>query len=176
MAVAFLSCMKEILYFIDKKHIIKFVIDAAHCIRYVADSKMIWRKFNMTAQKTQGFWQKYNLIVHAAIMLAIMLIIGNAAPVGTITPLGMRLCGIFIAALYGWTVCGLFWSSLMAIMALAFSGLYDSLAQFLTISFGNETLVFMLLLFGFTEVISEVGLVDYIANKMISFKFLNNRP
>lgn len=64
----------------------------------------------------------------------------------------------------------------MVITALAFSGLYDSLGQFLPTSFGSETMVFVLFLFIFTEVINEVGLVDYIANKMISFKFLNNPP
>lgn len=130
----------------------------------------------ITTKTRSSLWQKYHLWFHALIMLAIIVGIGSIPPSGTITPVGMKLSGIFLAALYGWTFCGLFWPSLIAIMALAFSGAFDNLAGFLSTSFGNESLVFILFLFAFTEVINEVGLVDYIANKMISFKFLNNRP
>lgn len=129
-----------------------------------------------TPSSQPSFWGKYNLLCHALIMLIIMFAIGTLQPTGSITPIGMKLLGIFAAALYGWTACGLFWPSLLAIVAMTFSGLYDSLAQFLPSSFGSETMVFVLFLFAFTEVINEVGLVDYIANKMISFKILNNRP
>lgn len=130
----------------------------------------------ITTKTMPSLWQKYHLWFHALIMLAIIVGIGSITPIGTLTPVGMKLSGIFLAALYGWTLCGLFWPSLIAIMALAFSGAFDNLAQFLSASFGNETLVFILFLFAFTEVINEVGLVDFIANKMISFQFLNNRP
>ncbi len=124
----------------------------------------------------KSLWQKYNLIFHALIMFFVMTGIGSLNPTGSITPLGMKLLGIFIALLYGWTACGLFWPSLMGIIALPFTGLYDSLGQYLAISFGNETLVFILFLFAFTAVIDEVGLIEYIANLLISFPLLNNRP
>ena len=109
-------------------------------------------------------------------MLIIIFGIGHLEPIGSLTPLGMKLSGIFIALLYGWTVSDLFWPSLIGLTAMAASGMYDTLAQFWQLSFGNETVVFLLFMFGFTEVLTEVGLVNYIANKMISFKFLNNRP
>lgn len=121
-------------------------------------------------------WRNYMPVIHALIMILIMIFIGQLEPTGSLTPLGVRLLGIFVAALYGWTVCGLLWPSLLVITALAFSGLYENLGQFLPSSFGSETMVFVLFLFIFTEVISEVGLVDYIANKMISFRILNGRP
>ena len=120
--------------------------------------------------------QQYMPMVHALIMLVIMFAVGSIEPVGSLTPLGIRLLGIFAAALYGWTTCGLLWPSLFVILSLAFSGLYEDLSQYLPASFGHETMVFVIFLFVFTEVINEVGLIDYIANKMISFKFLNNRP
>lgn len=129
-----------------------------------------------TATAKQNLWQKHRLFFHALIMLAIMGGIGCLTPFGSLTPLGLKLLGIFIAMLYGWTTCGLFWPSLIGIIALPFTGLYDSLGQFLSISFGNETLVFLLFVFAFTAVIDDVGLIEYIANLLISFKFLNNRP
>lgn len=115
-------------------------------------------------------------ILHAIIMLIIIFGIGHLEPPGSLTPLGMKLSGIFLALLYGWTVSDLFWPSIIGLVAMAFSGMYDTLAQFWQLSFGNETVVFLLFMFGFTEVLTEVGLVNYIANKMISFQFLNNRP
>ena len=99
-------------------------------------------------------YHKYLPLLHALIMLIIMFAIGSIPPSGSLTPLGVRLLGIFAAALYGWTTSGLLWPSLMVITALAFSGLYDSLGQFLPTSFGSETMVFVLFLFIFTEVIN----------------------
>ena len=130
----------------------------------------------ITTKTMPSLWQKYHLWFHALIMLAIIVGIGSLTPSGSLTPLGMKLMGIFAALLYGWTACGLFWPSLLGILALPFTGLYDSLGQYLAVSFGNETLVFLLFLSAFTAVIDEVGLIDYIANLLISFKFLNNKP
>ena len=124
----------------------------------------------------RSFWSNYNLLVHGAIMLVIMLVIGSIPAPAPITPLGMKFLGIFLAVLYGWTACGLLWPSLVGMVALAFSGMYDKLEEFWTISFGSETIVFILFLFILTGIMQEVGLIDYFANLLISFKFLNNRP
>ena len=122
------------------------------------------------------FFKKYNLLFHAAIMIAFMLIIGNLPAPAPITPLGMRLLGIFVGVLYGWTTCGLLWTSLLGMCALTFSGLYDKLSEFWIISFGSETIVFIIFLFVFTAILDEVGLIKFLANLLISFKFLNNKP
>ncbi len=122
------------------------------------------------------FFKKYNLLFHAAIMVALMLVIGNLPAPAPITSLGMRLLGIFAGVLYGWTTCGLLWTSLLGMCALNFSGLYTKLSEFWTISFGSETIVFIMFLFVFTAVLEEVGLIKFLANLLISFKFLNNKP
>lgn len=131
----------------------------------------------MSDVKSQpSFIAENRLMMHALIMVMIITVIWHLEPFGSLTPLGMRLLGIFAAVLYGWTTCDLFWPSLIGIIALPFSGVFTSLSAFLQISFGNETIVFLLFMFGFTEIMNESGLVDCIANKMISFKMLNNRP
>ncbi|MEE0435876.1 MAG: SLC13 family permease [Peptococcaceae bacterium] len=96
-------------------------------------------------------------------------------PVGAITEGGMKLLGVFLAMLYGWTFCDLIWVSMLGIVAIGFSGVV-TLPEFLVAGFGSDSLVYILFLFFFTGVISDVGLVDYISNKMISFKFLTHRP
>lgn len=94
---------------------------------------------------------------------------------GAVTPLGMKLLGIFLAMLYGWTTVGMLWPSLLGMVALALSGVMP-MADFLKVSFGNETIVFILFVFVFTGVIDEVGLIRFIANKIISFRFLTGHP
>lgn len=115
------------------------------------------------------------LWVYACVMLALMVVFHVIPPLGVITEVGMRLIGVFLAMLYGWTTCGMLWPSLMGMMGVALSGAMP-MSNFLALSIGNETVVFILFIFIFTGVIDEVGLIDYIANKMISFPFLNGRP
>lgn len=115
------------------------------------------------------------LYVHITVMLILIIGFNFLPPFGSITEMGMKLIGIFLAMLYGWSTCGMLWTSLLGMVSLALCQAVP-MADFLAMSFGNETLVFILFIFFFTGVIDEVGLINYIANKMISFKFLNGRP
>ena len=45
------------------------------------------------------------LWVHACMMLALMVVFHVIPPLGVITEVGMRLIGVFLAMLYGWTTC-----------------------------------------------------------------------
>lgn len=120
--------------------------------------------------------QKRNLLpIHILIMLALVVGFHFVPSTAGITQGGMNLIGLFLAMLYGWTFCDLLWVSMFGIVAIAFSGVV-TLPEFLVMGFGSDTLVYILFIFFFTGVISEVGLIDYISNKMISFKFLTNRP
>lgn len=120
--------------------------------------------------------RKRNLLpVHIIVMLSLMIGFHYVPDAGGITEGGMALIGVFLAMLYGWTFCDLLWVSLMGIVAVGFSGVV-TLPQFLALGFGSDTLVYILFIFFFTGVISDVGLIDYISNKMISFKFLTGRP
>lgn len=120
--------------------------------------------------------KKRNLLpLHIFIMLALIVGFHFVPPAAGITQGGMNLIGIFLAMLYGWTACDLLWVSMMGIVAIGFSGVV-TLPEFLVMGFGSDTLVYVLFIFFFTGVISEVGLIDYISNKMISFPFLTNRP
>ena len=120
--------------------------------------------------------KKFDMMyVHIAVMMGLIIGFHFVPPVGSITTVGMKLVGIFLAMLYGWTTCGMLWPSIIGLLAVPFSGAI-TMKEFVMSSFGNETVVYILFLFIFTAVIETVGLIEYIANKMISFKFLNNRP
>lgn len=115
------------------------------------------------------------LYVHVAVMLALIIAFRFIPPFGAITPVGMRILGVFLAVLYGWSTCGMIWPSLFGMVGVALSGVM-TMQEFANASFGNETIVYMLFIFVFTGAIEESGLINYIANKMISFKFLTGRP
>ena len=121
--------------------------------------------------------RKSNLVyLHAAIVIFFMFIFGIICPqIGCITPLGMKILGIFIGMLYGWTTCGMIWPSLLGMVAFAGTGMMP-MTEFLKVSFGNESVVFILFMFVFTAVIDEVGLINFIANWFISRKIVAGRP
>ena len=121
--------------------------------------------------------RKGNLVfLHAAICIFFMFIFGIICPpIGSITPLGMKILGIFIGMLYGWTTSGMIWPSLLGMVAFASTGMMP-MTEFLKVSFGNETVVFILFMFVFTAVIDEVGLINFIANWFISRKIVAGRP
>ena len=115
------------------------------------------------------------MYLHIAIMLGLIIGFSFLPPIGMLTPTGMKLTGIFLAMLYGWTTCDMLWTCLLGMSALALTGAVP-MKEFLAQSFGSESIVFILFLFIFTGVIDEVGLINFIANRMISFPCLNGRP
>ena len=60
-------------------------------------------------------------------------------------------------------------------IALVNTGAY-TMKQFFAISFGNDTVVFLLFIFVFTGMVDAVGLISFIANWFISRKCVIGRP
>lgn len=50
--------------------------------------------------------------VHFVVMLLIIFGFGALSPFGAITPLGMKMMGVFLGLLYGWITSGMLWPSL----------------------------------------------------------------
>ena len=64
--------------------------------------------------------------VHIAIFLLITFGFGFLPPFAQITPMGMKVLGAFLGAVYGWLFIALDWPSLIALLALGISGYADS--------------------------------------------------
>ena len=60
--------------------------------------------------------------VNIIITLALMFGFGYLPPVAGITPIGMKLLGVFLGVVYGYTACGVIWPSLMGMMAYGITG------------------------------------------------------
>ena len=67
---------------------------------------------------------------------------GFLPPIEPITPLGMKILGIFLSLLYGWSFVSLVWPSLLGMIALSLTG-YAPLAGIMKEGFGGNTLLLM---------------------------------
>ena len=118
------------------------------------------------------------LVRHAVVTCIGLLLIfgfGSLPPIEPITPLGMRVLGIFIGMIFLWSFTDLVWSSLLGIVAIVISG-YAPLARVVHMSFGDRVptlILFAMILFG---AIQESGIITYISRWFLTRKCINGKP
>lgn len=115
------------------------------------------------------------LYLHVFITALLMFGFGCLPAPDPITPLGMKMLGVFLGLIYGWSFSSLAWPSIMGMLALIMTGSI-SFDQLLSLGFGNTTVVFLLFVFMFTAAIEQEGLTEYLAYWSISRKVLIGRP
>ncbi len=115
------------------------------------------------------------LYLHYGLTLLIMFGFGFLPALAPITPYGMRVVGIFIGAVYGWTFTDSAIPSILGILAM---GLLDVLpiVQITAGGFGSPVVWFTILLILLTNVLEELGITEYIALWAMSRKYLNGHP
>lgn len=114
--------------------------------------------------------------IHTIITIALMFGIGHLEPWGSLEPMGMKVLGIFVGLLWGWTCIGFVWPSLLGILALGLSG-YQTVNAVLTAGFGAPAnTVLCIFLFIFAAYMDRIGLSKIIANWFISRKICVGRP
>ena len=95
-------------------------------------------------------------------------------PVEPITHIGMQIGGIFIGLVYLWSTVGMFWPSLISIVAFAFTDYTDMMGMFGAFSaYLPMLMLFCMILFG---AIGDCGLTRYIAHWFLKRKIINGRP
>lgn len=97
-------------------------------------------------------------------------------PFDPITKAGMRLLGIFIAAIFGWSIAQTeIWPSLLTFILFPFTGLVN-LSGVLSLTWGTDVfliIIFMMILVGFLE---ASGATVFVASFLMSRKFLLGHP
>lgn len=107
--------------------------------------------------------------------IAIVFGFGYLPPIEPISPMGMKILGIFIGMIFLWSFSGILWSSLLGIIALGMSG-FAPLPKVIGMSFGDNIsalILFSMILFG---AIQQAGITRYVARWLITRKILNGRP
>lgn len=115
--------------------------------------------------------------VHVAIsfgLLALMWVLPNPEP---ITPLGMKLLGVFLMMIYAWSTIETLWPSIIGLVLMGAIGLSDAGSNDVWLqAVGSNTVLlvlFAMILFG---AIDQVGDTKYIAKYILTRKVLTGRP
>lgn len=120
--------------------------------------------------------KKRNLtIIHFLVIVLLMFGFGYLPPIGEITVVGMKMLGVFLGLLYGWSTCGMFWPSLLGWAALGFTGI-ASMKEIMQQGFGNETIVFLVFILVLVQMLSDSGAIDNVTNFIITRPWLQGRP
>lgn len=118
--------------------------------------------------KSKMYW------INICIALILMFSGWVLPPFGMITPMGMKVFGVFLGTMYGWIFCDLIWPSIIGIVFLGFSGYGTVSSLFSTFFSTNVVQVFFCFMVAAT--LNLFGATDYISGKMMSVKFLIGRP
>ncbi len=126
----------------------------------------------VTAAKNKNTAYYINSIICVAIMCFFGLL---PSPVETISPLGMRILGIFIGLIYGWIFVDLIWPSFLSFVMLGFTGLMTVNEAFIA-GMGSVLYLQLFMLFLVAAYFDKCGLTTYIAEWFVSRKINVGRP
>lgn len=113
--------------------------------------------------------------INTAIVFLLVFGVGFIEPFGQITPMGMKVLGVFLGVLYGWCTVGLLWPSLLCFVALGSTG-YCTISEAVSVGFGNNTVLLIFFIFMLAAYCEKSGLSQWIANWFISRKVGEGRP
>lgn len=113
--------------------------------------------------------------IHAAIMIMLMLCGGFLPTFGQITPLGMKVFGVFLGLLYGWIFVGILWPSVLGFFTLSLTGVTSPLMAFVS-GFTNPTVTMVIMSYVFAYCLGQIGVNEAIAYWAMSKKVFVNRP
>lgn len=113
--------------------------------------------------------------IHSIIGLVLMFGIGFIPAIEPITPIGMKIIGIFVGMCYLWTTVEMLWPSVVCIFALSFTG-YAPMTNILQVTFGAEAVWMSVFAMAIMAAIANAGLNDHIIAAFLGSKLINNRP
>ncbi|MGL4798563.1 MAG: SLC13 family permease [Cellulosilyticaceae bacterium] len=124
---------------------------------------------NVKKKVDRNYW------IHCTIGLLLMFGIGYLQPIDPITPLGMKIAGIFLGMIYLWTTVDTVWPSLFGIIAIASTG-FITMGQAYAQSFGSSQVVLLISILALVGAINENDLCKYIGRWFVTRKIINGRP
>ena len=128
-----------------------------------------------TSIKTGSAPKNTKYYINSAIGVCIMLFFGCLPTFSTVTPMGMKILGIYIGLLYLWSTVDLIWPSLLGIVVTGFSG-YKTVGALLSAGWGDGTNVYIWLICLFAYFITKSGVSDNIVRGIMSMKVARGRP
>jgi len=112
---------------------------------------------------------------HAVVIIALMFGFGYLPPVGSITPFGMKILGVFLSLIYSWSVGIVMLPCLISILYLATIQNQTLLTVF-SVVVGNQTLIQVMIILAFAHALDSCGLLGYIGNWILSLSIIKKGP
>ena len=114
--------------------------------------------------------------VHIAVTLFFMIGFGYLPTFATVTPVGMKILGLFIGVVYAYSTLDIIWPSIMAIVIFGLTELTGGMEGAITLTMGSST-VFQVITQNMTAgAIVIYGFGKWFARKTLSMKFFRGRP
>ncbi len=114
-------------------------------------------------------------LIKFGIMMALMIGIGFLPPFGQITPMGMKILGVFVGTLFGWMFLDFIVSSTIGLIFLGLSG-YTTVMGAFQAGISDMVVMNMLIAFAFVALLNELNLTGALAGWLLSMKFVKGRP
>lgn len=112
-------------------------------------------------------------LINWGIVLFFVFLFGFLPPFGAMTQEGMRILGVFIGAVYGWSTIGILE---VAIVAIVGYGLVVGFPTFVSSSFGNPMIAMMMMFFPVCGMLNKYGVLGVLAKKFVTTKFCEGHP
>ncbi len=132
------------------------------------------------AQAEQASTDKKGIggLIHVIVAAVVVILFWNLPAVAPITPLGMKVAGIFIAMVYLWSTVGSLWPSVAALVLFGIAGTGGDagFAGVFQTALGNSNVVLIMLAMILFGALDEVGCTKYIARWILTRKALAGRP
>lgn len=124
-------------------------------------------------KKKAGYSPAY--IINVIITLALMFGFGFLPPIGSITPIGMKVLGCFLGLVYGYSACDIIWPSLFGVLAFGLCG-YTTMGAAITSMMGHNVVFQTLVGFISAGALSYYGFGKWFVRWSLSFKIFKGRP
>ena len=96
-------------------------------------------------------------------------------PIEPITKPGMRVLGLFFAAIFGWTASSEVWPSIFTTVLFMFTGLMD-ITSMLAATWGGDIFLFMVFMFMVVAYLQYSGASKFASAWLLTRKFLIGHP
>ncbi len=113
--------------------------------------------------------------INSVIGVAVMVGFGYLPAFSSVTPMGMKILGIYIGLLWLWSTVDLIWPSFLGLILVGMSG-YSSVSSLLNAGWGNGTSIYIWLICLFAYFVTKSGVSDKIVQMIMSAKFARGRP
>lgn len=117
-------------------------------------------------------------IIHCAIAIVLYIVVSNLPAPAPITDVGMNVLGVVVALIYGLIAIDSVLPSIVSLILMAFTGYSGAASVQFTVmgASGGFVACLVLTLMLFSGVLSQSGLAQALAEKIVYSKLANNRP